>query len=307
MDIAKSPEKKEYDKIAMWLLNTECNFSCPYCFYDDSQREIKTRIGDWVREKIPVLNPYQTRFITPEEIGRFFDETGEKWWIMISGGEPFIYPKFLEIVERLSRKHLITIGTNLGLPVESFIQKISPRNIWSLYVSMHLEEREKRGLSEDELLEKAKKLRNAGFRVEINFVMYPPMISRFKDVYEKYKAEGFQLEAKVFRGVFEGKIYPESYTAEERKLFYDYIPSEIDKAASFENLSFLGVPCSAGQKLIRINPNGSITRCPHDREKLGNIFEGKMSLHQNIKNCAVPHCKCTLAIKEGCVDFKRRK
>lgn len=303
----KSPAKKEYDKIAMWLLNMECNFECPYCFYDDSQRSMKTRAADWLRGKISAINPYKTRFITPEEIGNFFDGTGKRWWLMISGGEPFVYPKFIEIVKRLSQKHLVTIGTNLSLPIDRFISEISPKNIWSFYISMHLGERERKGFSVDELLLKVKKLRDAGFRTEINYVMYPPLIPRFPEIYKKFKDEGFDLQAKVFRGVYGGKLYPKAYTEEERNVFYDFIPSEIDRAASFENLSFTGVPCTAGLNLIRINPNGSIVRCPHDREKLGNIFTDEMKLHKKVKNCAVPYCKCTLAIKENCVNFEKRK
>ncbi len=302
-----SPEKKDYDRIAMWLLNLECNFKCPYCFFDDSQRSLKTRLADWLRGKVPAINPYKTRFITPEEIGRFFDDTGERWWLVISGGEPFVYPRFIEIVKRLSQKHLVTIGTNLGLPIDKFLAEVSPENIWSLYVSMHLAERERQGLSVDDLLDKVKRLRDKGFRVEINYVMYPPVIARFPEIYERFKQEGFLLEARAFRGVYEGKTYPKAYTEEERQIFYDKIPSEIDRAASFESLSFTGVPCSAGKNLIRIRPDGSITRCPHDNENLGNMFEGRMQLHDKVKPCAVPHCKCTLAIKEGCVDFNKRK
>ena len=136
----KSPEKKVYDKIAMWLLNLECNFKCPYCFFDETQRSLKTRAGDWVRSKIPAINPYKTRFIAPEQIGKFFDGTGKKWWLVISGGEPFVYPKFVEIVKRLSQKHMVTIGTNLGLSIDKFISEVDPKNIWSFYVSMHLAE-----------------------------------------------------------------------------------------------------------------------------------------------------------------------
>ncbi|MBU2028583.1 radical SAM protein [Patescibacteria group bacterium] len=303
----KSPGKKDYDKIAMWLLNLECNFQCPYCFFNDSQRGLKTRVGDWVRDKIPAINPYKTRFITPEEISRFFDETGKRWWLVISGGEPFVYPKFVEIVERISQKHLITIGTNLGLSIDKFIEKISPQNIWSFYVSMHLAERERQGLTVEDLLEKVKRLRDAGFRVEINYVMYPPDLQRFPAIYEKFKREGFILEARSFRGVYAGKTYPQDYTQKERKIFYDYIPSDIDKAASFESLSFLGVPCTAGKDLIRIRPDGSITRCPHDHEILGDMFAGKLNFHPDVKKCVVKNCKCTLAIQEGCVDFKARK
>ncbi|NTU66615.1 MAG: radical SAM protein [Candidatus Moranbacteria bacterium] len=306
MEKKRPPQKKEYDKIAMWLLNMECNFECPYCFYDDSQRSLKTRVGDWVRERIPAINPYKTRFIKADEIGNFFDKTDKRWWIIISGGEPFVYPHFIEVVKRLSKKHLITIGTNLSLPIDKFIQEIDPKNIWSFYVSLHLGERERKGSSADELLEKVKKLRDAGFRVEINFVAYPPLIPRFKEIKDKFSAEGFEIEAKVFRGVYDGKSYPDNYSEEERDIFYDSIPSEIDKAASFENLSFMDVPCTAGKNLIRINPNGSITRCPHDHENLGNIFTGKMNLHDKVKKCRVPYCKCTIAIKAGCVDFNKR-
>jgi MoaA/NifB/PqqE/SkfB family radical SAM enzyme len=302
----KSPEKKEYDKIAMWLINMECNFNCPYCFYDDSQRSLKTRVCDWVREKVPPLNPYKTRIITPEEIGNFFDSTGLRWWIMISGGEPFLYPKFLDIIERLSQKHLITIGTNLSIKVDDFIKRISPKNIWSFYISLHLGERERMGLSKEELLEKALKLKKAGFRIEVNYVMYPPLIDRFQETQQFFKKHDIDLEAKVFRGVYKGKEYPQSYTKKQREFFYKHIPSRIDQAASFENLSFLNVPCTAGLNLIRINPNGTITRCPHDHENLGNIFKNKMNLHKKVKPCKVKYCKCTLAIKEGCVDFEKR-
>jgi MoaA/NifB/PqqE/SkfB family radical SAM enzyme len=302
-----SPKQKSYDKIAMWLLNLECNFKCPYCFFDDSQRSLKTRAGDWVRSKVPAINPYKTHFIMPEQIGQFFDDTGKKWWLVISGGEPFVYPRFVEIVKRLSQKHLITIGTNLGLPIDKFLAEVSPENIWSFYVSMHLAERERQGLTVDDLLEKVKRLRDAGFRVEINYVMYPPDIKRFPAIFEQFKKEGFILEARAFRGTYEGKNYPKAYNEEERKIFHDHIPSEVDRVASFESLSFMDVPCTAGKDLIRIRPDGSITRCPHDNEILGNMFDNKINLHEKVQKCQVPYCKCTLAIKEGCVDFGKRK
>lgn len=300
-------EGKNYDKIAMWLLNTECNFNCPYCFYDNSQRSLKEKIGSWAMSKIPALNLYKTRFISPEKAKEFFDKTGHRWLIVLSGGEPFVYPKFLELVKALGEKHQLIIGTNLSLAVDDFIKRIRPETIHSFYASLHLGERERKGLSADEFLEKAKKLKNAGFKVEIDYVMYPPLISRFKEIHENFKREGLFVEAKVFRGIFEGKKYPESYTAEERKMFFEYIPNVVDREASFRNLSFKGIPCSAGKDLIRIFANGAVTRCPHDRKKLGNIFSEKLDLHKNIKKCKVDFCKCTLAIKEGCVNFEKRK
>jgi len=303
----KTIETKKYEKIAMWMLNMECNFECPYCFYEDSQRNLKQKVGCWLMEKVPALNRYKTEFISPGAAKEYFDNTGFKWLIVLSGGEPFVYPKFIELVEALGEKHQVIIGTNLSLPVDKFIEKIKPESVHSFYASLHLGERERHGLSVDEFLRKAVKLTRAGFKVEIDYVMYPPLIPRFKAIHDRFQAEGLYVEAKVFRGVYQGRIYPESFTKEEREMFYDFIPSEVDRAASFGNLSFKHIPCTAGKNLIRIFPNGTVTRCPHDSEKLGNLFTGELRLHKKVKECSVPFCKCTLAIKEGCVDFKKRK
>lgn len=289
------------------MLNMECNFECPYCFYEDSQRSLKQKVGCWLMDKVPALNRYKTKFISPEAAKNFFDNTGHKWLIVLSGGEPFVYPEFVELVKALGEKHLVIIGTNLSLPVDKFIEEIKPESVHSFYASLHLGERERRKFSVDEFLKSAVKLKNAGFKVEIDYVMYPPLIPRFKEIHDRFAKEGLYVEAKVFRGVYKGKIYPESFTEEERNMFYTYIPSEVDRAASFGNLSFRHIPCSAGKNLIRIFPSGLITRCPHDNEKLGNLFTGELNLHKKVKNCVVPFCKCTMAIKEGCVDFKRRK
>ncbi len=300
-------QKKSYDKIAMWLINMECNFNCPYCFYDDTQRSFKQKMQLKILDKFPSFNPYKTRFITPAKAKEFFDKTGYRWLIVLSGGEPFVYPNFIELVEALGEKHQIIIGTNLSLPVDELIQKINPKSIHSFYASLHLGERGLKNLSVDDFLEKAKKLTKVGFKVEIDFVMYPPLIARFREIHEQFKKENLFVEAKVFRGMYNGKKYPESYTGEEREFFYNYIPDVVDRAASFKDLSFKGLPCSAGKDLVRIFANGAITRCPHDREKLGNIFSGKLNLHKNIQPCKVDYCKCTMAIKENCVNFEKRK
>ena len=299
--------KKSYTKIAMWLLNMDCNFQCPYCFYDDGQRSLKQKLQLKMLDLFPSKNLYKTRFITPEKAKQFFDATGHRWLIVLSGGEPFVYPKFVELVEALGEKHQMIIGTNLSLPIDKFLEKIKPGMIHSFYASLHLGERERQHLSVDDFLEKAVRLTKAGFKVEIDYVMYPELIPRFLEIHERFKKEGLFVEAKDFRGMYGGKKYPESYTQEERDFFSKYTPSEVDRAASFKDLSFTGVPCSAGFDLVRIFANGVITRCPHDRENLGNLFSGKLKLHKTVKPCVVPNCKCTLAIKEKCVDFEKRK
>jgi MoaA/NifB/PqqE/SkfB family radical SAM enzyme len=67
---------------------------------------------------------------------RIFDKYGEAK-IEIVGGEPFIYPNFIELVKRLSSLHLIKITTNLSGNVERFVQEVSPERV-ELDLNFHI-------------------------------------------------------------------------------------------------------------------------------------------------------------------------
>jgi sulfatase maturation enzyme AslB (radical SAM superfamily) len=69
---------------AYWKINNLCNFQCKYCFYEDHSEH-------------PLTNKH-----TQEEIVSAFDRTGETWTIEIDGGEPFLYPKFVDLIEKLT-------------------------------------------------------------------------------------------------------------------------------------------------------------------------------------------------------------
>ncbi|MDD4894410.1 MAG: radical SAM protein, partial [Candidatus Omnitrophica bacterium] len=88
-----------------WILHYKCNYNCPYCAYSRRRKEqeqlkqqifVEKLIEAWIK----IYEKYSTVYIN------------------LNGGEPFIYPSFLELAAELSKKHFINIKTNLSCSME---------------------------------------------------------------------------------------------------------------------------------------------------------------------------------------------
>ena len=90
---------------------------------------------------------------------RIYDKYG-KVRIEITGGEPFIYPRFIEIVKLLSSIHRVKVTTNMSGDIETFVREIDPERVFldlnfhPLFVS-----------DLDKYIKKTLLLKNAGFKV----------------------------------------------------------------------------------------------------------------------------------------------
>lgn len=80
---------KSFNKRIIWNMTYRCNFHCRYCFFDDKNKMVSDEI-------VSKLNASQ--------IAEAFENTNAEWLILLSGGEPFLIPDFLEIVKLLSAK-----------------------------------------------------------------------------------------------------------------------------------------------------------------------------------------------------------
>ena len=68
---------------------------------------------------------------------RIYDRYGRSY-ILITGGEPFIYPNFIELIEKLSSVHYpINISTNTSGDLDGFVKKIDPSKV-SVSASLQL-------------------------------------------------------------------------------------------------------------------------------------------------------------------------
>ncbi|VVB84499.1 Uncharacterised protein [uncultured archaeon] len=174
-----------------------------------------------------------------------------------------------------------------------------------IHCSLHVEERERRNLIND-FIDKYNCLKNAGFEVFATQVLYPPVLAKFEKYYDLFRENGIILGPRSFRGNYKYGIYPAGYSKTERKKILNYLEisksSEMSKYAVTEqlfekelvngDLSFRGLECKAGKDIVTINYSGDVLRCPGIPVKMGNIFDGEISLYKENKPCSARICSC---------------
>jgi Radical SAM superfamily len=118
----------KYDVEADWILLNTCNYRCAYCFLSAADLGTKIRISG-----------------TPEQWVEGFSHAGKTWLLHITGGEPFIYPGFVDLCEQLARDHYLSINSNLShRSVDDFAERIDPRRVHYINAALHPDERGKR-------------------------------------------------------------------------------------------------------------------------------------------------------------------
>lgn len=281
--------KNPYDSIINWRINDICNFRCVYC--------------NPSRKSINQYNVYSDKF------EHFFKNTDKTFLICMTGGEPFLYPRFVELCEKLTHKHYIGIFTNLSSnKIYDFTERIEPERVEFIYCSVHIEERERRREVED-FINKFSQLKQKGFNVAASLVLYPSVLERFDELYRFFGNHGITLMPKTFFGYYRGKHYPQGYTRKERNKIHLYAklsesemqriktyygPTTLDIQIMHGCYSWKGLPCNAGKDFIYLECDGTFTRCVTDKERLGSVTTGKLRLHKKPKICNAEICKCPM-------------
>jgi MoaA/NifB/PqqE/SkfB family radical SAM enzyme len=283
-----------YDVEADWHPLLTCNFRCTYCFFPSNVLGQKLQI-----------------FASNETWRAAFAATGKRWLIHITGGEPTIYPKFVDLCDGLTQDHLISLNTNLSNPcVFEFARRINPQRVSFINAGLHIDERRRRR-GVDVFIAHARAVQDAGFRIIPTIVATPAVVAELPDLTAQFAAEGLWLTPKVLRGGFKGRQYPQAYGAETKSVLRAAIleardhyegrfsgagamgrPS-IDVFSDDELLTtyptFTGQPCSAGSKFVRIRPNGDVFRCS-EKTPLGNLLRGTMQLTSGPTPCDTKYC-----------------
>jgi MoaA/NifB/PqqE/SkfB family radical SAM enzyme len=284
---------RPYDIEADWSLMTTCNFRCTYCFHSDRL------LGAKIDPPAPV-----------EQLARFFDDSGLRWNLHLTGGEPFHYPQFIELCRLLTKNHLISINSNVDSPkVLQFVQTINPDDVDFINCAVHLQQRTQRKRL-PQFIEHVRALRTAGFDAYVTSVMYPEVFPLFLAHWDELSANGVMPWPKAFRGDYDGKRYPDAYTDEERALFVEYskraeafyqdqfslrdnrptIDPMIDREVFLQGIPrFRDRKCSAGHDFVRINGKGNIFRCGM-KTRLGNIVTGEFQRMAPLTKCKDNFC-----------------
>jgi len=284
-----------------WDIQYECNYNCAYCFLHNEKEttNIKTRIlgvREWVKIWENILERYG------------------KAHISVTGGEPFSYPNFIELLSELTRYHTFEFSTNFSLDAGPFMAKIK-NNTVRINPSFHPEYP-----SVEEFLSKYLLLRDAGYSMGVvTIVGYPPMLDKIGEYKKVFEAHNIGVVIFPFRGPHAGGTYPDAYTREERGLLKKLgagissgINEEINQKYNIDGKaeSDRDKPCFMGTRYAKIVPNGDAFRCcaavwtPEKTWEswghIGNIIDGTFSFEKEPQPCKTKgECRCFKAMVSG--------
>jgi MoaA/NifB/PqqE/SkfB family radical SAM enzyme len=260
------PEQVQFE----WNMLYACNFRCSYCFFSGKWEEYGQR------NQFPGTGRWLTLW------RRIFERYG-RCSVLITGGEPFLYPDFIALIQGLSALHYpMNISTNGSGDLSAFVQAIDPQKV-SLTISFHPEFN-----TLAEVLDKKKMLKAHGFDSEfINFVCYPPFLPSLDEWVEQAAAAGEKLKVIPISGRYQDRQYPDAYTPEEK--------ARLGLGNAWEtNVKRKGRQCKAGMRSALIFPDGKVARCGQVGERLlvGNILQDDFTLFGAPLPCDVDYCPC---------------
>lgn len=278
-----------------WDIHYQCNYYCTYCFlhFEPQSSDIKTKyLG--LREWVNIWEDIYKRY-GPSQIS-------------ITGGEPFTYPDFIDLIAELQKLHTFEFSTNLSWDVDEFMKKVRPERV-RINSSFHPEY-----VNAQDFINKILFLKNNKYSVSVTVVVYPPFltdIERYKNTFEQ---NGFNLIIFPYRGPYQDKKYPESYTNGEKDLLRKLgvsIDSETNKElykvwVERKKEIKQHTTCRMGQRYAKIVPDGNVYRCcaavNMDWGKLGNIADNTFSFSKEPLLCLRPRpedCVCHKAMILG--------
>ncbi|MFA5163750.1 MAG: radical SAM protein [Patescibacteria group bacterium] len=257
-----------------WDIHYKCNFRCPYCWFykkwiSEGRRYLLLSPDEWLKHWLKVRNRY-----------------GEAD-IAITGGEPFLYPNFIEIIKILSLIHRIKITTNMSGDIDTFVKQIAPSRV-TLDLNFHPLFSEIGSFIEKTLL-----LKKAGFRAGVCYLAYPPQMGQIDIFRRRFEEAGINFALAAFWGEFEGKRYPQSYTPQELDFIRPFL-GDIDRIVYHLGAETpRGKLCNAGYTYAIVQGDGYVVRCGQLADKfIGNITDEDFNLFDSPKACEAEFCPC---------------
>ena len=297
--------KKEIDRKSIaphrvfitWDIHYGCNYRCTYCN--------TPKPGDspsaWDRNRTQVVYLEANKWL------KIWEDIYVKYGsceIHITGGEPFVYPAFLDLISGLSKIHTLEIITNFSSDANDIIRAVTPDRV-RIGTTFHPEFSDL-----DEFLKKHVILREHGFETWSNYVAYPPILDKMGEYKSRFDKLRISFNIQPFMGKFQGREYPAGYTNAELSYLKNCYSDDdiinkktIEWKTSTDYRKTKGRSCRMGQMYAKIYPTGDAYRCcANGSEKLGNLIDGSFKLLDEALPCECDLCfcwRCMLAEEEG--------
>ena len=93
--------------------------------------------------------------------------------------------------------------------------------------ALHYEERQKKECR-SVFIDRVHALLRRNFNVLVSQVMTPRMVSIFSEMAKDFESDGLYIIPKLIRGNFEGNIYPDAYSTEQKQQICEYMVEGAD-------------------------------------------------------------------------------
>jgi MoaA/NifB/PqqE/SkfB family radical SAM enzyme len=198
--------------------------------------------------------------------------------IAISGGEPFLQPGLIDILEQVETD-VIGLTSNLSdskLLIE-FCRRISSSKVRYITASYHPTENR---MSKDALIGKVLLLKEHGFQTTVNIVAWPELLWLIPSLHSEFASHGIAMHVEPYASMSSLEV---NYTERQTVLLKQFVAAE----RAFINVD--NVLCSGGVTHLSVQPDGSAWRCTLEQQQginqVGNIFDEKFQLNQNWADC----------------------
>jgi MoaA/NifB/PqqE/SkfB family radical SAM enzyme len=272
-----------------WMLLGRCNYRCPYCVYgqaesDRRRQEPRYGAGEWLAAWRRMRGLY-----------------GEGD-IVMTGGEPTLFPGFSGFVLELSSMFHVAFDTNLSWDKESLaglLARADPARL-RFETSFH-----PLAAETEPFLEKVRMIAGKGFGYINRLVAYPPLLDRVPELRELFAREGLTFVVNPFQGTYAGRRYPQDYTEAEKALIRGAGVNVWETADNAPHGEFVrqvldrespqGRLCRAGSEHVRIEDDARVFRCgeysTRGWEALGHFMDEGLRLWDESRPCRSDRCE----------------
>lgn len=242
-------------KSVVWFITWNCQNHCPYCW--ERQRQSRGEL---------TLEPFIESSRWTEAWNRIAKNNHhEDITLDITGGEPFLQPDFVGMLEGLHDDIHIAITTNLKASIVPFIQKISPAKVFSMTISYHPSE-----MTFDQFIGKALLLKRKGFQLTVNFVAWPEYMYLIPKIKRLIEAEDIRFHVDPYS---QTPYVPYSFDGAEKAFLGQFVDNDRIIVAR----GIRPVVCSGGMNHLVVMPTGEAYRCVTDKidgaTSIGNILD----------------------------------
>ncbi len=251
----KEIKLKEHHNYVAFFLTLSCNLKCPYCINahggNSDVRKVSRHLSG--KEWVEAAN----RLILRDDLP-----------LTLQGGEPTLHKDFYEIVNEVKPEIKMDLLTNMMFDVDEFIRNVP---VWrftreapyaAIRVSYHPGQNDI-----DDLIKKAFKMQEAGFRIGLYSVEHPDEKIRkhILEVQKKCLNLGLDFRLKEFLGEYNGKLFG---------------TFKYSGCVNSDNLK----KCKCRTTELIVDPSGLIYKCHADlynhRNPIGHILDESFTIDE---------------------------